>query len=268
VEPNRALCPVQAVRRRCRPLQHCRTCDVLSTPSMPRIEALTQSQGSSTPRLAIFFMMEWGSVIQRRETGRTLQAHNILTEVTKFFEKKVKHQTHHHASPNCKSGFDPISTHCRTLEVGRPATGGRTDANARPQPGTRPTTAPCGTEKFRSQQELSVLKRRHMTDLDGQTTGVLEGWKQNCPPPSRATATGRTNGWSTQQGAQRSPTGELNVSARMPAAGIEGKGSVDIMAMEPVADHVPHKSYHEFNLKKQQHFTGMHTSPNSTRFAR
>lgn len=185
-----------------------------------------------------------------------------------FTEKKVKHQTHHHASPNCKSGFDPISTHCRTLEVGRPATGGRTDANARPQPGTRPTTAPCGTEKFRSQQELSVLKRRHMTDLDGQTTGVLEGWKQNCPPPSRATATGRQEGWSTQKTAQRSPAGELNVSAGMPAAGVELKGSVDIMAMEPVADHIPHTSYQEFNLKKQQHFTGLHKSPNSTRFAR
>jgi len=54
----------------------------------------------------------------------------------------------------------------------------------------------------------------------------------------------------------------------MKAAGIVGRGTVDLKKMGSQHEGDPHKSLMEFNLKKQQHFTPVHRKefPQDSRF--
>lgn len=172
-----------------------------------------------------------------------------------FSDKKVKHKVAHHQSPNAKIAYDPVDTHTRTLEVGRPARGGRVDMAARPRTPQRPSSSPGNLEQgktqvYRSQQELALNKRRHMTNLDGA---------------GGAGRSGTTYGHGFGQSAWLAPGGVPVMSGQtrkdMSAAGIQSQGKADIVMLEPTHESVPHKSALEFNLKKAQHLTNMHRTP-------
>jgi len=162
-----------------------------------------------------------------------------------FNEKKVTHKAVHHTSPSHKVGYEPVNTHARTLEVGRPAMGGRLGDSARPHTADatmrRPTSSPAGSQRYTSQQEIALNKRRHMTDIDGNTRGV----------GSRADERQRTGGR-----ARATPT----------PAGIPSKGCEDLRKLEPTREHIPHTSLKDFNLKKEQHICPVHRTPRNDRF--
>lgn len=155
-----------------------------------------------------------------------------------FSEKKVTHKAIHHTSASHKVGYEPVNTHARTLEVGRPAMGRRLGDSARPHTADattrRPTSSPAGSQRYTSQQEIALNKRRHMTDIDGNTS-----------LPARGQARG-----------SRSPG----------TAGIPSKGCEDLRKLEPTRDYIPHTSLKDFNLKKEQHICPLHRTPRTDRF--
>lgn len=178
-----------------------------------------------------------------------------------FQEKKVNNTAVHHTA-NSKPTYDPMATHSRTLEVGRPAGGGHTGRSARPAsspaggyPGSPGSPTAPQAQKYSSHQELVLNKRRHMTDLDAVTSPKNSSFKPRSPKRDDDSS-------SVGSHAGEMPGSGGHIRAGMKAAGIIGRGQVDLKKMGSQHEGDPHKSLMEFNLKKQQHFTPVHRKEN------
>jgi hypothetical protein len=174
--------------------------------------------------------------------------------IDEFSRKKIKHLAMHHAVSG-KPTYSPIQTDSRVLEPGRFANIDKTNS--------RPVSSPARVEKFRSQQELILLKRRHMTDLDGKQglNGTLSARR-----PLRSSRTPRSPKSPSEAGSQYYQSGfdtgggyRTNPSD-LPPAGMESKGARCIRDLGPRDSTIPHQSLTELNLKKQQHLVRLHNS--------
>lgn len=163
-----------------------------------------------------------------------------------YLQKKYKHLVPHHDNGKYEpKAYQPRDTTSRTLEVGKPAKGCRVDMPASPHPAS-PNTPGGGYQNHRSQQELALLKRRHMTDIDGTTT------KESFRGSPKGAGSPTSPSWQKAMG---------HAQADMVPAGTISKGGFDLLKLEPTREHVPHKSVIEFSLKKEQHLTSLHRSP-------
>lgn len=196
----------------------------------------------------------WTQPKHSQDPHRSLQA---------FADKKVRNQAAVHASPSAKCPYDPVNTHGRTLEVGRPVNGGNLNKTPRPHAATRPGSSPTNYSSF---QELALNKRRHMTDIDGRAE------RNHGYPTGRSP---RSPGGNSQNGSIVSASSSQyragyggSDGGNLTPAGMPGKGGTDLLLFEPRAQqtNIPHQSLMEFNLKKQQHMTRVHETDNDPRF--
>jgi len=169
-----------------------------------------------------------------------------------FMEKKLTHKVQHHQTRELDP-YVPVETLSRTFEVGRPAFGYSVGGKASPTSTTspisprsmRPKSAP-DQSKFKSHQELTLLKRRHMTHMGNGNNDV---------------GPGAHGGGERRMGSMGGQTRNDH-----PVAGIVSKGKVDLVRLEPSNPQTPHKSQIEFNLKKQQHLCQLHKTQKDDRF--
>lgn len=161
--------------------------------------------------------------------------------------------------------------------------GGRGDLSSRSGRPTTPGSRASDVQpKYVSHSELSLDKRRHQAKYDDKmqttsgavgdywakgATGAIGDYWANNPRSPRSPVTGlmKPQRTPTRRGApggypESASGSSVADSCRTPVAGLMTPGFQDLCQMEPVAGHQPHTSIQEFNMKKAQHFTGLHKS--------
>lgn len=201
----------------------------------------------------------WDEPRHSREPHRSQQVFNT---------KKTKHLAKHHSTPGGGPSYDPVHTKSRIDPGHMSGRSPRYDSTATTP--RRPMSSPGSAEKYRSHQEMCLNKRRHQTDVDGGTNLDRSTMMWSSPKyasgrgsPRYAQSRGSGSYAGSEAGSDFATTPQtlpFGASAwhEVPHAGLETKGRTDTLRMGPRNSTTPHQSLAEFNLKKQQHFVGLH----------